>query len=85
MTKNEFVAALRKSPIWKEDRYGHFQLTWRKNIKYRLKVQPLAVRYEKNIGCAWWNRASDYYKNVRIDGGFLIIQGRKVPLEVLPE
>lgn len=86
MTKNEFVAALRKSPIWKEDRYGHFQLTWKQNIKYRLKAQPLSVRYEKKMeGGDWWNRVGDYYKNIRIDSGFLIIRGRKIPLEVLPE
>lgn len=87
MTKTEFVAALRKSPPWKEDRFGHFQLEWKQTIKYRLKVQPLSVRYErKYVGYGlWWNRASDYYKNVRIDGGFLVIQGRKIPLEVLPE
>jgi hypothetical protein len=46
MTKTELVAALRQSPIWKEDMNRHFQLTFN-GTKYRLKIQPLSVRYEK--------------------------------------
>lgn len=84
MTKNEFVAALRKSPIWKEDRFGHFQLTF-KGSEYRLKVRPLVVRYERKIGVEWWNKVSDYYRNVEIKDARLAIAGYKIPLEVLPE
>lgn len=85
MTKDEFVAALRKSPIWKEDRYGHFQLTFKGN-KYRLKVQPLAVRFEtKRHGYGDWWSTSSYYKNVEIKDGRLVIDGYKIPLGVSPE
>jgi len=84
MTKTELVAALRQSPIWKEDRYGHFHLTF-KGTHYRLKIQPLSVRYEKKVGVEWWSKASDYYKNVEIKDGKLLIQRYRIPVEVLPE
>jgi len=32
MTKTELVAALRQSPIWKEDMNHHFQLTFRYQV-----------------------------------------------------
>jgi hypothetical protein len=85
MTKTELVAALRQSPIWKEDRYGHFQLTF-KGTHYRLKIQPLSVRYErKKVGAEWWAKTSDYYKNVEIKDGKLVIHGLKILMEVLPQ
>lgn len=84
MTRSEFIAALRQSPIWEEDRYGHFKLEW-KGFKYRLKVQTLSVRYEKKVGSAWFLTASDYYKNVTIEDGKLKLQGRLIPIYKLPE
>lgn len=87
MTKTELVAALRQSPIWKEDMNRHFQLTFN-GTKYRLKIQPLAVRYEKRNATGyveWFNQASDYYKNVSIKDGRLKLQGRLIPIDKLPE
>ena len=87
MTKTELVAALRQSPIWKEDRYGHFQLTF-KGTHYRLKIQTLSVRYEWKSALTnteWFNKASDYYKNVEIKDGKLNILGYRIPVEVLPQ
>lgn len=87
MTKTELVAALRQSPIWKEDMNRHFQLTFN-GTKYRLKIQPLAVRFEKRNATGyveWINKASDYYKNVEIKDGKLNILGYRIPVEVLPQ
>ena len=83
MTKAELVAALRKSPIWAEDRWGHFQLSW-KQIDYRFKVQDLSLRYEKKLGCGWVRADSDYYKNLEIVDGRLRLGSRRIPLETLP-
>lgn len=81
MTANLFLAALERGSVWT------LSTGMETNHQVPFEVQPLSVRYErKYVGYGlWWNRASDYYKNVRIDGGFLVIQGRKIPLEVLPE
>lgn len=84
MTKTELVAALCQSTIWKEDRYGHFHRTF-KGARYRLKIQPLSVRYERKVGAEWFNKASDYYKNVEIKDGKLNILGYRIPVEVLPQ
>ena len=79
MTKQELIAALEASDIWAKDRYGHFKLTFGPN-QYRLKIQPLVVRYEKKIGSEWFCKSSDYYKAVRIQDGFLRIASRRIPV-----
>ena len=86
MTRAEFIAALRQSPIWEEDMYGHFKLEW-KGIKYRLKIQAISVRYEKKSlqFDPWFLKASDYFKNVNIEDGRLKLQGRLIPIDKLPE
>lgn len=84
MTRSEFIEALRKSPIWAEDRYGHFKLKGN-GIQYRLKVQSLSVRYEKRYpDGTWFNKSSDYFKNVTIIDGRLKIQGRLIRLDQSP-
>lgn len=83
MTRSEFIEALRKSPIWTEDRYGHFKLEW-KGIQYRLKVQDFSVRYERRSDGTWFNKDSDYFKNLKIENGRLNLKGRRIPIEQLP-
>lgn len=84
MTRSEFIEALRKSPIWAEDRYGHFKLEW-KGIQYRLKIQALSVRYERRYrDGSWFNKASDYFRNVTVIDGRLKIQGYRIPIDQLP-
>lgn len=84
MTRSEFIEALRKSPIWAEDRYGHFKLNW-KDIQYRLKIQDRSVRYEKRYhDYAWFNNASDYFRNVTVIDGRLKIQEYLIPIDQLP-
>ena len=83
MTRSEFIEVLRKSPIWAEDRYGHFKLEW-KGMQYRFKVQDLSVRYEKKGGTDWFNKASDYLKNISIVDGRVKIQGYRIPIDQLP-
>ncbi len=84
MNKNELVAALRQSPIWKEDSHGHFQKTFKGN-KYRLKIHPLGVRFEKKVDTEWWCKTSDYYKNVEIKEGKLSMHGLFITLNFMPE
>ena len=79
MTKQELIAALEASDIWAKDRYGHFKLTFGPN-QYRLKIQPLVVRCEKKDGSGWFCKTSDYYKNVRVQDGFLRIGSRRIPI-----
>jgi len=69
MTRNEFVAAMRKNPAWTEDRWGHFRSVkiTRNGEPVRLKVGTLAVRLEVRLADrSWCNIRSDYYKAVRI-------------------
>ena len=67
--KTEVMFALGISNVWKKDRYGHFQ-TAHNGQAYRLKMQELAIRFEKKVliggKAEWLNLASDYYWNVRI-------------------
>ena len=79
MTKQEIVAALEASDVWTKDRFGHFKLTFGLN-QYRLKIQPLVIRYEKKDGSGWFRKNRDYYKNVEVQGGFLRIGSRRVPI-----
>ena len=79
MTKQELIAALEASDIWAKDRYGHFKLTYGPS-QYRLKIQPLVVRYEKRIGSEWFCRCSDYYKAAGVQDGFLRIKTRRIPI-----
>lgn len=84
MTRSELIEALRKSPIWTEDHYGHFKMKW-KGVQYRLKIQLLVVRYEKRYhDCTWFNNASDYYRNVTVIDGRLKIQEYRIPIDQLP-
>lgn len=84
MTRSEFIEALRKSPIWTEDRYGHFKLNW-KDIQYRLKIQDLSVRYERKLpDGTWFNKASDYFRNVNVIDGRIKLQGYRIPIDQLP-
>ena len=79
MTKQEIITALEASDVWTKDRFGHFKLTFGAS-QYRLKIQPLAIRYEKKDGSGWFCKTSDYYKNVRIQDGLLRIGSRRVPI-----
>ena len=83
MTKQEILAALGASDVWTKDRFGHFKLTFGPN-QYRLKIQPLVIRYEKKYGSGWLCEISDYYKNVTVQGGFLRIGSRRVPITSAP-
>lgn len=83
MTRSEFIEALRKSPIWTEDRYGHFKLEW-KGIQYRLKVQDFSVRYERRSYGTWFNKDSDYFKNLKVENGYIKLKGRRIPIDQLP-
>lgn len=83
MTKQEFVYIMDKS-AWTRDRYGHYKVEW-KGLSYRLKVQELSVRYEKRQpDGSWFNKASNYYKNLEFIAGRIIIQGRSIPIMELP-
>ncbi len=79
MTKQELIAVLEASDVWTKDRYGHFKLTFGTG-QYRLKIQPLVVRYEKKIESEWFCKSGDYYKAVAIRDGFLRIGARLVPI-----
>ena len=67
--KPEVTFALGISSVWKKDRYGHFQ-TAHNGQAYRLKMQDLAIRFEKKMlvggRAEWVNVVSDYYRNVRL-------------------
>lgn len=67
-TRFELVTELRAS-TWKEDRYGHFVVT-HNDKKYRLKIQAMSVRFEKQALIAgkneWLRVISDYYKNITV-------------------
>lgn len=79
MTKQEIITALEASDVWTKDRFGHFRLTFGP-IQYRLKIQPLVIRYEKKDGSGWYAKISDYYKNVTVQDGFLRIGSRRIPI-----
>lgn len=79
MTKQEIITALGASDVWTKDRFGHFKLTFGPN-QYRLKIQPLVVRYERRHGVEWYAKISDYYKNVTVQDGFLRIASRRIPV-----
>ena len=84
MTRSEFIEALRKSPIWTEDRYGHFKLEW-KGVRYRLKVQDFSVRYERRRqDGTWFNKDSDYFRNTKLEGGYFKLKRRLIPIDQLP-
>ena len=83
MTKQEFIAIMDKS-AWTRDRYGHYKVEW-KGLSYRLKVQELSVRYEKRQSDgSWFNKASNYYKNLEFLAGRINIGGRSIPIMELP-
>ncbi len=79
MTKQEIITALEASDVWTKDRFGHFRLTFGPN-QYRLKVQPLVIRYERKHGVEWYAKISDHYENTTVQGGFLRIGSRRVPI-----
>lgn len=79
MTKQEIIAALEASDVWTKDRFGHFKLTFGPS-QYRLKIQSLAIRYEKKDGAGWFCKTSDYYKNTTVQDGFLRIGSRRIPI-----
>ena len=64
MNKAQFQRAMKDSD-WTLDAYGHYKIT-ANGKQYRLKVQATSVRYEVKVGTDWFNKASDYYKNVEI-------------------
>lgn len=69
MTKEELIAVLQTSSTWKLVR-GNYQITAPSGRIYRFKLNPLAVRYErKEADGSWFNKASDYYKNVSWNEG----------------
>ncbi len=68
--RTEILTALEQSNVWKQDRWGHFQHN-NGTFQYRLKVQDLTMRFEKQITLSdgkreWLNIASDYYRNIRL-------------------
>ena len=79
MTKQEIVAALEASDVWTKDRFGHFKMAFGPN-QYRLKIQPLVIRYEKKVGSDWFCKTRNYYKNVTVQDGFLRIGSRRIPI-----
>ncbi len=79
MMKQEIITALEASDVWTKDRFGHFKLTFGPS-QYRLKVQPLAIRYEKKDGSDWYAKTSGYYKDTTVQDGFLRIGSWRVPI-----
>ena len=68
--RTEILTTLEQSSMWKRDRWGHFQHN-NGTFQYRLKVQDLTLRFEKQITLSdgkreWLNLASDYYRNIRL-------------------
>ena len=79
MTKQEIITALEASDVWTKDRFGHFKLIFGAS-QYRLKIQPLAIRYEKKDGSGWFCKTSNYYKDTTVQDGFLRIGSRRIPI-----
>jgi len=74
MLKAELVSVLEASSLWTKDRYGHFHCEDR-----RFKMLDRACRFEKKMGSGeWLNTTSDYYKNMKIVEGKIVIGNLKI-------
>ncbi len=75
-TAFQIQTILDNSVDWTMDRWGNYQCIKNGN-KYRIKFQATSLRYEvknSNIN-EWINIRSDYYKNIMIDSGKIIVCG----------
>jgi len=81
MQKSDVIAIL-SSMGWKQDKYGHFKTP---SGLARAKLQAMSVRIERKITLVheytgkqsfWSNIASDYYCNLRIQDGRLVVQNK---------
>lgn len=81
--KATVVCALRASPLWVEDRWGHFQVFF-KEQQYRIKIQANSLRYEKKTDTEWEAKTHDYFKNVTVSDGRLRVKGYSIPLDHFP-
>jgi hypothetical protein len=63
MKKEELIAVLQTSSTWKLVRVS-YQIAAPNGRIYRLKLNPLAVRFEVKTADGWFKRSSYYYENV---------------------
>jgi len=78
MTKQEFLATMVRSK-WKRDRQGRYKLK-RDNLTFRLRIQPASLHYEiLHPDGSWYKKTSDYFTNLRIVDGRLLIHDYSIP------
>lgn len=76
---------------YKVDRWGHLQKKYGDGVdapvrEYRIKFQDKSIRIEKRIthtdGSREWMRiGGDYYANIRLDKGWIIVSKVKIKVE----
>lgn len=87
MDRKTFILGMTNSD-WTQDAYGHFKIRV-DDRQYRLKVQATSVRYEaKQLDGSWFNKASDYYKNMEFKTveatgrTSIVLRGYRIPLRL---
>lgn len=62
---------------WTADRWGNYNRMIN-GRKYRCKFQDMSMRFEVKGEYGWVNIRSDYYKNIQIVDGFVVIRGVQI-------
>ena len=66
---------------WSVDRWGNYKKTSDTGKQYRVKVQKVSMRLEckmEGAGGQWLNIISDYFKNIEVANGHVMIKGKVV-------
>lgn len=81
MAKREDIERALFAMGWMKDRFGHFRKEIA-NAPHRVKMQATSLRIEKQVKIVdkneWFNRVSDYYKNIIVDSEGLVVRGRRL-------
>jgi len=63
---------------WCVDRWGNYKKTSETGKDYRVKIQKVSMRLEAKVAGGWINLVSDYFKNIEVANGHVVIKGRVV-------